>query len=145
MDASFVDLWENFQRGTQIILQKDAGLIMAKTGMAKEWEVVDAGGGSGSLCLALANICKKVTVYEINPEHHKIVYRNIALSGVQNVVLKQDDIYKGIREKNLDLITLDLPEPWRAVSPCGKSAEERKIFSQLPPELDPSKKIPRFA
>ena len=71
---------------------------MAKTGM-KDWEVVDAGGGSGSLCLALANICSKVTVYEINPEHHKIVYRNIALSGLPNVILKQDDIYKGIKEK----------------------------------------------
>src|SRR3989338_11042927 len=68
LDASFPDLWEQFQRGPQIILQKDIGLIIAKTGINKNSEVVDAGGGSGSLCLSLANICRKITVYEIHPE-----------------------------------------------------------------------------
>ena len=46
-----------------------------KTGINKDSEVVDAGGGSGSLCLSLANICKKAAVYEINPEHHKVVQK----------------------------------------------------------------------
>lgn len=119
LDATFPDLWEQFQRGPQIMLQKDIGLIIAKTGINKDSEVVDAGGGSGSLCLSLANVCKKVTVYENNPEHHKIVQKNIALSELSNVTLKQEDIYKGIKEKEIDLITLDLPEPWQVV----KSAE----------------------
>lgn len=124
IDASFPDLWEQFQRGPQIMLQKDIGLIIAKTGINKDSEVVDAGGGSGSLCLSLANICKKVTVYEINPEHHKVVQKNITLSGLSNVTLKQDDIYKGIKEKNLDLLTLDLPEPWQVLKHAEKSLKE---------------------
>ena len=98
LDATFPDLWEQFQRGPQIMLQKDIGLIIAKTGINKDSEVVDAGGGSGSLCLSLANICKKVTVYETHPEHYKVVQKNIVLSGLTNVTLKQDDIYKGIKE-----------------------------------------------
>lgn len=124
LDAAFPDLWEQFQRGPQIMLQKDIGLIMAKTGINKDSEVLDAGGGSGSLCLSLANICKKITIYEINPEHHKVVQKNIALSGLNNVTLKQDDIYKGITEKNLDLITLDLPEPWQTTKHAEKSLKE---------------------
>lgn len=124
LEPSFADLWEQFQRGPQIMLQKDIGLIIAKTGINKDSEVVDAGGGSGSLCLSLANICKKVTVYEINPEHHKIVQKNMALSGLTNVTLKQEDIYKDIKEKNLNLITLDLPEPWQVIKPAEKSLKD---------------------
>ena len=124
LDASFPDLWEQFQRGPQIMLQKDIGLLIAKTGINKNSEVVDAGGGSGSLCLSLANICKKVTVYEIHPEHHKVVQKNIALTGMNNVTLKHDDISKGIKEKELDLITLDLPEPWQVIKHAEKSLKE---------------------
>ncbi|HLD79740.1 MAG TPA: methyltransferase domain-containing protein [Candidatus Nanoarchaeia archaeon] len=120
LDATFPDLWEQFQRGPQIMLQKDIGLVIAKTGINKDSEIVDAGGGSGSLCLSLANICKKVTVYETHPEHHKVVQKNIALCGLTNVTLKQEDIYKGIKEKELDLITLDLPEPWQVTKHAEK-------------------------
>ncbi len=124
LDAAFPDLWEQFQRGPQIMLQKDIGLIMAKTGINKDSEVVDAGGGSGSLCLSLANICKKVAVYEINPEHHKVVQKNITLSGFTNVTLKHDDIYQGIKENGLDLITLDLPEPWQVIKHAEKALKD---------------------
>ena len=124
IDATFPDLWEQFQRGPQIMLQKDIGLVMAKTGINKDSEIVDAGGGSGSLCLSLANICKKVTVYETHPEHHKVVQKNITLSGLNNVTLKHDDIYKGIKEKELDLITLDLPEPWQVVRHAEKALKD---------------------
>src|SRR3989338_10308920 len=124
LDASFADLWENFQRAPQIMLQKDIGLVMAKTGINKDSEIVDAGGGSGSLCLSLANICKKITVYETHPEHHKVVQKNIVLSGLTNVTLKHDDIYKGIKEKELDLITLDLPEPCQVIKHAEKSLKD---------------------
>lgn len=124
LDVTFPDLWEQFQRGPQILLQKDIGLIIAKTGINKDFEVLDAGGGSGSLCLSLANICKTVTAYEINPEHHKVVQKNIDLSGLTNVTLKKDDIYKGIKEKELDLITLDLPEPWQAIKHAENSLKD---------------------
>src|SRR3989344_5864475 len=114
------------------MLQKDIGLIMAKTGINKDSEIVDAGGGSGSLCLSLANICKKITVYETHPEHHKVVQKNITLSGLNNVTLKHDDIYKGIKEKELDLITLDLPEPWQVVRDAEISGFLERNFFQSP-------------
>ncbi len=119
LELSFPDVWEFLQRGPQAIIQKDIGLILAKTGVNKKSRVVDAGGGSGSLCLSLANICGKVIVYENSKEHAAILKKNLALfesfSGVDNVAVKEKDIYQGIDEKELDLITLDLPEPWKAV------------------------------
>ncbi|MBT4538820.1 methyltransferase [Candidatus Woesearchaeota archaeon] len=117
----FSDLWDNLNRGPQSIIQKDIGLILAKTGINKESKVVDAGGGIGALSLSLANICKEVTVYEINPEHYKIVQKNISLLGAKNITVRQENIYDNIKEKDLDLITLDLPEPWQVIEHAEKS------------------------
>ncbi len=113
LDPLFSDLWDNLHRAPQIMIQKDIGLILAKTGINKNSKVVDAGGGSGALCLSLANVCKEITVYETNPEHYDVVAKNVKLFGINNLNLKQANIYQGIKEKKLDLITLDLPEPWQ--------------------------------
>lgn len=121
IDPTYSDLAENFYRGPQIINQKDIGLILAKTGINHKSNIVDAGGGTGSLCFALANICKNITVYEINPEHYKILFKNQKLLDAKNVNLIQSSIYNGIKEKNLDLITLDLPEPWRVTEHAQNS------------------------
>jgi len=112
LTPTFTDLWEHLQRGPQIMIQKDIGLILAKTGLNKNSTVVDAGGGTGSLCFSLANVCKEITVYEIHPEHMKILEKNKELLGLKNVTLKHQNIYGGITEKELDLLTLDVPEPW---------------------------------
>ncbi len=118
---TFPDLWNSLHRGPQVMIQKDVGMVMAKTGINKESLIVDAGGGSGSLCLSLANVCKEITVYEINPEHFDIINKNIKLFGANNIILKQDNVYQGIKEKNVDLITLDLPEPWQVVEHAEKA------------------------
>lgn len=121
IDVGFTDLWEELNRGPQVMLQKDIGLIIAKTGINKNSKIVDAGGGSGALSFSLANICKEITVYEINPEHFSILSKNKQLFGFKNINLKQDNIYEGIKEKNLDLINLDLPEPWRVTEHAEKA------------------------
>ena len=121
LKPTFTDFWENMKRGSQIITQKDIGLIISKTGVNGKSKVVDAGGGSGSLCLSLANICHEITVYEINPEHYDILARNVKLFGFENLILKQQNVYDGIDEKELDLITLDLPEPWKVTEHAVKA------------------------
>ncbi len=121
LTPTFTDLWQNLNRGPQIIQQKDIGLILAKTGVGKNSKVVDAGGGSGSLCLSLANVAKEVITYEINAEHYDIIQKNIKLFGMDNLTLKQDNVYNGIDETDVDVITLDLPEPWQVLPHIEKS------------------------
>ena len=58
IEPTFPDLWEQLQKGPQLIIQKDIGFILAKTGVNKQSLVIDAGGGSGSLAFSLANVCK---------------------------------------------------------------------------------------
>ena len=121
IDPTFADLWEQLQRGPQVLIQKDIGLIIVKTGVNQNSLVVDAGGGSGSLCLSLANVCKEITVYETNPEHYDIIAKNALLFNIKNIILKQANIYQGIPEQNVDLITLDLPEPWQVTKHAEQS------------------------
>ncbi len=121
LESNFVDLWENFKRGPQIILQKDVGLIITKTGVNKNSKVVDAGGGTGSMCCYLAHICKEVTAYEVQKELITTLEYNKKLTKLNNLTIKNKNIYNGISEKDLDLITLDLAKPWEVISHAEKS------------------------
>ncbi len=115
INPSIIDLMDKLNRGPQIIQPKDVGLIIAKTGINRNSVVVDAGVGSGTLSLALANICKKVTAYEINKKHLNIATKNKMLFGADNLEIKDGDVAKELIEDCLDLITLDLPHPWEVV------------------------------
>ena len=41
--------------------------------------------------------------------------------GIDNVELKEGDVYENIDEKDVDALTLDLPEPWRVNTSCVKN------------------------
>jgi len=135
LEPSFVDLWENLKRGPQIMQQKDVGIVLAKTGVNRNSRVVDAGGGSGSMCLSFANICKDVYVYEINPEHYDVIQKNVQAFGIDNLHLKQENVYNGIVEKNIDVINLDLPEPWQAVNTAEKALKDGGFLVVYLPNL----------
>ncbi len=118
---NFPDLWEELQRGPQIMIHKDIGLIIAKTGLHRESIIVDAGGGSGSLCLSLAHIAKHVTTYETSAENVSIITKNQQMMAINNLTVKHQNIYDGIDESNVDIITLDLPEPWHVLLQAEKA------------------------
>ena len=111
----FIDLYQKIARGPQVITPKDIGTIIAETGIGKTSTVVDAGGGSGALTFFLAHLCRKVTTYEVRSDFARLLEGNKALLGMKNITIKNKDVCQGIDEKNLDLITLDLPEPWHAL------------------------------
>ncbi|NQV91729.1 methyltransferase domain-containing protein [Candidatus Woesearchaeota archaeon] len=108
---------------------------IAKTGVNRNSRVVDAGGGSGSMCLSFANICKDVYVYEINPEHYDVIQKNVQAFGIDNLHLKQENVYNGIVEKNIDVINLDLPEPWQAVNTAEKALKDGGFLVVYLPNL----------
>ncbi len=112
----FPQILKKLKRGPAIIQPKDIGLIVGYTGIGKESVCVDAGAGSGFLTIALANICKKVYSYERKPEFYELAEKNVERTGLENVELKNRDIFEGIDEKEADLVTLDLPEAEKAVA-----------------------------
>jgi len=121
LSADFIDIYKRIKRSAQIISLKDIGTIIAYTGINKNSKVVDAGAGSGALACFLAHICKEVTTYEIRDDFIKIVKENKERLNLKNLKIKNKDIYRGIDEKDIDLITLDLPSPWNALASVEKS------------------------
>ncbi|MEK6868976.1 MAG: methyltransferase domain-containing protein [Nanoarchaeota archaeon] len=117
----FIDLYKKIKRDAQIIPLKDIGLILAETGINNKSKIVDAGAGSGALCCFLANIAKEVTTYDIREDFIEIVKHNIDYLKLKNVKIKNKNIYDGIDEQNVDLIVLDLPEPWNAIEAAKKA------------------------
>ncbi len=114
IEQDFCDKYRKIKRRAQVIPKKDIGQIIVECGLNRKSKVLEAGAGSGGLCLALANVVRKVYSYEIREDFRSIVEKNIKTMGFSNIVLKDHDIYSGIPDKNFDCIVLDLPEPWKA-------------------------------
>ena len=131
----FIDLYKKIKRDAQIIPLKDIGLIVSETGVNNKSKVVDAGAGSGALACFLANIAKEVTTYEIREDFIKIVESNIKFLSLKNIKIKNKNIYDGIDEKNVDLITLDLPEPWKALESADKSLKAGGFLVSYSPTI----------
>ncbi len=119
-DANFVDKLEKLKRGPAIITKKDIGYIITSTGIHRNSKILDAGTGSGFLSAYLARITPNVVTYEKNPEFLNIAKKNFKDLGL-DIIVKEKDIYEGIDEKNLDLIVLDLPEPWNVLDHAKKA------------------------
>lgn len=108
--SNLLDILKKLKRVPQIIMPKDASLILAYTGISPDGLIVDAGSGSGFLAIFLAYYCRKgeVVTYEKRPDFAKLARRNVESTRLKNIVVKEKDILEGIDEKNVDLITLDM-------------------------------------
>jgi len=118
---NMIDFLKKAKRGPQIIMPKDSGLIVSITGCSPGWKVVDAGTGSGFLSMFLANLGCTVYTYERKKEFYDIARKNVKNFGLKNVFLKNADITKGIKERNADLVTLDMQNPEKVIKHAFKS------------------------
>jgi len=108
------------KRGPAVVLPKDAAAILAHTGAGKGWKVLDAGTGSCWLALFLANVGCDVTSYEVRKDFFELAKKNVQMSGLK-VKLKNKDASKGFSERNVDLVTLDMKNPEKAIPHAHKS------------------------
>jgi tRNA (adenine57-N1/adenine58-N1)-methyltransferase len=120
-----IDYLQKMKRAPQIMLPKDAAQIVAYTGVGPGDLVLDAGAGSGALAMFLGNLVRphgRVVSYEVREDFARVAERNIRMAGLQEVVIvKRRDIYEGIEESNVDLVTLDLPQPERVLPHAEKA------------------------
>jgi tRNA (adenine57-N1/adenine58-N1)-methyltransferase len=104
----FPPILKNCRRGPQVMLPKDIGMIIAFTGIGKKSKVVDAGAGSGFLAITLGNISKSVVSYEWREDFAGLAEENVKRAGLKNVTIKRKNVFDGIDEKEVDLVTLDM-------------------------------------
>jgi tRNA (adenine57-N1/adenine58-N1)-methyltransferase len=118
---NIIDFLKKAKRGPQIIMPKDSAAIISVTGCSPGWKVVDAGTGSGFLSMFLSNIGCTVYSYEKKKAFYDIAKRNAKNFGFKNFFIKNSDITKGIKEKDVDLITLDMQYPEKVVKRAFKA------------------------
>jgi tRNA (adenine57-N1/adenine58-N1)-methyltransferase len=140
------DVLKKLKRGPQIITLKDAAIISAFTGMSPGDLVVDAGSGSGFLAIYMGNLVRpegKVISYERRPDFANLAKGNVKKAGLDDYVrIKEKDIYEGIDEDGVDVITLDLPEPWNAVANSKRALKDGGFLVSYVPTVE---QVRRFA
>ncbi|MCX6767787.1 MAG: methyltransferase domain-containing protein [Candidatus Micrarchaeota archaeon] len=113
-------IWRKLSRGPQVILPKDAAMISALTGLQSGDTVVDAGAGSGWLAIYLGSIVApsgKVVSYEWREDFAALAEKNAKKAGLEGVVeIRKADVFAGIAERGVDLVTLDFAESDKAVA-----------------------------
>ncbi len=103
-------LAKRMRRLPQVITPKDMGLIVGMTGIQCDAKVVEAGTGSGHGTLFLSRYCSKgkIYTYELRRDFFENVKHNLEEVGVKNVKMTNADIRLGFKEKDVDLVMLDM-------------------------------------
>jgi tRNA (adenine57-N1/adenine58-N1)-methyltransferase len=125
--------YRRLKRGPQVMLPKDIGMVIAYTGVNKKSVCLDAGTGSGWLAVSLARVAKSVTSYELREEFAKLAMKNARNEKLRNLTIKNADITKKITEKDVDLVTLDMPNSDKALKNAYAALKpDGYVFGYLP-------------
>lgn len=123
-------MWPEFvkklKRGPQVILPKDAALIIGLAGIGRESTVLDAGAGSGWLAAQMGRVAKKVISYECREDFAKLATENVKRAGLENFVeVRTRDILKdGFDEKDADVVCLDMAGSDRVLPAAAAALKE---------------------
>ncbi len=128
--------YKQLKRGPQVMLPKDIGAIIAFSGIGKGSVCVDAGTGSGWLAVSLAKVSKSVVSYEAKKEFVKIAEYNKRVAGVDNLEIRNADVSRGIKEKDVDLVTLDMPDSDKVVRLAHKALKDGGCICGYLPHIE---------
>ncbi|TFG27988.1 tRNA (adenine-N1)-methyltransferase, partial [Candidatus Thorarchaeota archaeon] len=127
-------------RNTQIIYPKDAGTILVEAGIGAGTRVVESGTGSGALTGILARAVGPsghVYTYEIREDMFLGAKKNLEKYGLnENVTQYHQDIFDGIKEKNVDAVVLDLATPWELTEEVHKALKPSHYLASYSPTIE---------
>lgn len=133
----FIDLMD---RRCSILIQKDIGTVVAKTGLGSGSRVVDAGTGAGAIALNFGNIVGEaghVYSYEIREDFAEVAKKNVESFGLDNIIeIKNKDIKNGIDEEKVDLVFLDLTKPYEIFEDVYESLNLGGYLAVYAPYID---------
>ena len=137
LKPSLMDKLQALKRKAQIILPRDAAHIVINCSIKSGDNILEAGIGSGSLTIVLASMVipdGKIYSYDTREEFIEHSLNNIKMADLSNYVsTKLKDVTKGIDEKNLDVVILDIPNPWDAVGHALNSLKIGGYFCSYSP------------
>ena len=152
LQPSLMDKLQGLKRQAQIILPRDSSQIITYCSVESGQTILEAGIGSGSLTIALANAVApsgKIISYDNRSEFIDHALKNIKRADLEKYVnTKTQDVTMGIKEKDLDAIILDIPNPWdavehayKALKPGGYLCTYSPLTSQVEKTISEIKKL----
>lgn len=125
LPVDYLDHLERIARKTQIIYPKDMAYIALIANVRSGSRVVECGTGSGALTSYLAGMVGpdgKVFTYEVRKDFQENAMKNLERLGLEKFVeFKLKDITKGIDEREVDAVILDMATPWLVVGEAQKA------------------------
>ena len=112
-DFHFPPILRKLKRGgPAVTIPKDAGMVIAYTGLNKDSRVIELGSGSGFMTVQMAGIAKEVKAYEKRKECLDLAEMNVKKAGFANVTFKLHDVLHGIDEKDgsWDVVFCDIAD-----------------------------------
>ncbi len=129
----YPQMYRKLKRGPQVILPKDIGIIISYSEIDKNSVCVDAGTGSGWLAVSLARIAKTVYSYDTRDDFLALAEKNRQMLGLDNLTLKNGDVFKKIDERDVDLVTLDMPSSEKALVNAKRALKpDGRVVGYLP-------------
>jgi tRNA (adenine57-N1/adenine58-N1)-methyltransferase len=108
---------------------KDAGIILAYTGIDKTSVVIDAGTGSGYLACFLARCAKKVYSFDVKESAVELGKKNAAFLELDNIEFAVGDVSQDIALPNCDAFILDMPNPQTCLNSVSKVLKSGGILA----------------
>jgi tRNA (adenine57-N1/adenine58-N1)-methyltransferase len=135
------DLMMRVRRKTTIIYPKDAAYILQETGVRSGSKVIEVGTGSGSLTISLASIVGrygKVYSFERRPEFLENATQNVERAGLSKRVrfFERDVESEGFGITGVDIVILDVPEPWKLVRHAWDALAGGGALASLSPNIE---------
>jgi tRNA (adenine57-N1/adenine58-N1)-methyltransferase catalytic subunit len=137
LQPSLADLLTDLPRNTQILYPKEIGFILLTLGVGPGQCVLEAGTGSGSMTIALANAVGdtgKVVTYEQKAETQNLARKNLDRVGLaERVDFKLRDIAEGFDEVGVDALFLDVQNPHDYIAQARAALKPGGFFCSLVP------------
>nr|MBN1229805.1 tRNA (adenine-N1)-methyltransferase [Anaerolineae bacterium] len=134
------ELVRNLKRRSQIIFPKDAGYLVMKLGIVPGSRVLEAGTGSGGLCVILASIVGsdgQVYSYDVREDMSRLAAENLAFLGLDDrVTFTVREAADGFDEADLDAVILDMLEPWRVLEAAHAALRGGGMLGCLVPTVN---------
>ncbi len=141
--ANILDSLRNARRMPQVIMPKDAAMIVAYTGLTSGWTALDAGTGSGFLSMFIANLVKpgKVVSYEVNGAYARNAAENAKRAGLTNLQVINKDIFAVQLTGKYDLVTLDLKNSDKLINKVYKILKKGGFLVIYSPQIEQVKAV----
>lgn len=111
--TAFDKILSMFSRSGNVMHPFDFGIIVAVTGIGPNSKIVEAGTGSACLTSLYSHIVGEkgsIITFEINKTAFNKAKRNLDIANAHNVIQHNKSLSEA-DEKEVDLVSLDLPNP----------------------------------